>query len=196
MKNLSIARHFKVHKEMALLALAGALTTVNLLVVGVPFNTTRALLTDSQAVPGNQFTTGTFDLRLSDANEIDLNSVTATWTATSMKPGDTVNATLTVKNIGTIAGDHIEISASNIVTEAGSAPGSTGTIPMDRVLEIIVFSYDSVDKRSLIPDSNGNGYKDLDDLEATTIDNLALTDLNTAHTIEMTVLFNYSQSTN
>ena len=113
-----------------------------------------------------------------------------------MRPGDSVNATLSVKNIGTVDGDHIEISTSNTMTEAASPPGSTGTVPMDRVLEIIVFSYDGVDKRSLISDSNGNGFKDLDDLEATTIDNLALTDVNVAHTLEMAVLLNYNVSAN
>ena len=188
--------HSRVSWELALLGLAAAFTAVNLLVVGVPFNPTAAILTDSQAVPSNQFTAGTFDLRLSDSNETDQNSVIATWTASSMKPGESVNASLSVKNVGSIAGDHIEITAINSVTEAASAPGSTSTVPMDRMLEIILFKYDGVDKRNLIPDSNGNGIKDLDDLEATVIDNLALTDLNLAHTIEMTVSFNFSQSTN
>ena len=199
MKNWLLSRGIKAPKELALLvllALAATLTTVNLLVVGVPFDPTAALLTDSQGVPANQFTTGTLDLRLSDSDEFDQNSVTATWTSATMKPGNTVNAILTVKNTGTVAADHIEISASNSVTEAASPSGSISTIPMDSVLEIIVFSYDAVDKRSLIPDSNGNGFKDLDDLEATIVDNLALTDLNVAHTIQMTVLFNYDVSTN
>ena len=84
----------------------------------------------------------------------------------------------------------------NSVTEAASVPGSTGSVPMDRVMEIISFAYDGVDKRGLIPDSNGNGIKDLDDLESTAIDNLALTDINIAHTLQMTVLFNYNLSTN
>ena len=196
MKYRSLFRNIKVPKELVLLALAGTLTAVNLIVVGMPFNPTAALMTDSQGVPSNQFTTGTFDVKLSDSNETDQDSVTATWTSTGMRPGDSVSATLSVKNIGTVVGDHIEISTSNTMTEAASAPGSTSTVPMDSVLEIIVFSYDGVDKRSLISDSNGNGFKDMDDLEATTIDNLALTDLNLAHTLEMTVLLNYNVSAN
>ncbi len=157
---------------------------------------TSAMFTNTQSLGGNSFTSGTFDLRLSDSNEVDLDNVSATWTYSSLKPGDTVNATLSLKNIGTAIGDHVELSTVNSVTEAASVPGSTGSVPMDRVMEIISFAYDGVDKRGLIPDSNGNGIKDLDDLESTAIDNLALTDINIAHTLQMTVLFNYNLSTN
>ena len=50
-------KRIKAPWPMVLLVLAAALTTINLLVLGVPFNPTAALLSDSQAVPNNTFTT-------------------------------------------------------------------------------------------------------------------------------------------
>ena len=196
MKQQPRNRRFRVPKELVLLAIAVVLTTVNLVVVGVPFNPTAALLNDPQAVPSNQFSTGTFDAVLTDANEADQQSVFATWTGSGMRPGDSITATLSVKNVGTVQGNHIEISTANIMTESGSVPGSTATVPMDRVLEITALNYDGVNKVALITDVNGNGIKDLDDLETSALDGLALTDFNVAHTIEMTVSLSFTLSTN
>ena len=47
-----------------------------------------------------------------------------------------------------------------------------------------------------ITDSNGNGIKDLDDLEIASADNLALTDLNVSHTIDITVRLNTDLTAN
>jgi hypothetical protein len=52
-----------------------------------------AVFTDSQAVDGNVFTTGTIDISVAPA--------TALLTATTMMPGDTVNGSAVVTNAGT-----------------------------------------------------------------------------------------------
>jgi hypothetical protein len=52
-----------------------------------------AVFTDSQAVDGNVFTTGTIDISVAPA--------TAILTATTMMPGDTVNGSALVTNAGT-----------------------------------------------------------------------------------------------
>jgi hypothetical protein len=52
-----------------------------------------AVFTDSQAVDGNVFTTGTIDISVAPA--------TAILTATTMMPGDTVNGSAVVTNAGT-----------------------------------------------------------------------------------------------
>ena len=41
----------------------------------------------------------------------------------------------------------------------------------------------------LVADANGNGIKDLDDLEAVELDGLALTDLGVDHPLAMTIRF-------
>ncbi len=71
---------------------------VLLLVVGVlagaPWAITQAVFTDSQAVTGNTFSTGSVDISTSPTS--------ALVTFSAMAPGDTVTAPLTVSNAGTL----------------------------------------------------------------------------------------------
>lgn len=59
---------------------------------------TRAVFNDTATSTANTFTTGTVDLKLSDANETDLDTVTASITLTNSVPGDSVTKPITVKN--------------------------------------------------------------------------------------------------
>ena len=62
-----------------------------------------AYFNDTETSTGNTFTAGTLDLVLSDDDETDQDGVTATWVSpANWAPGDTVPATLTMKNIGTV----------------------------------------------------------------------------------------------
>ena len=173
-----------------------AVAAIAFVALATTVDATAALFNDSQTAGANSFTTGTMDVKLSDSDETDLDSLSTGWTESGMRPGDTASVTITVKNVGTIAADHIEVSAANSMTESVSAPGNTSTTPMDKVLEISVFKYDGVDKLMNITDSNGNGIKDLDDLEIASADNLALTDLNVSHTIDITVRLNTDLTAN
>jgi hypothetical protein len=66
-----------------------------------------AVFTDSQAVAGNVFTTGTIDISVAPA--------TAVLTATTMMPGDTVNGSALVTNGGTA---QLRYSITGIATNA------------------------------------------------------------------------------
>lgn len=140
-----------------------SLLTISLVtVIGVA--ATKAYFSDAETSTENTFTAGTMDLKLNGNN-----SVTATWAMSSMKPGDSVSATINLTNMGSINADHVEInSVANIITDATPL----AAIPLDKKLEITALSYDGVSKLPDIVDSNGNGYKDLDDLESTVLDNL------------------------
>jgi hypothetical protein len=61
---------------------------------GAPWAITQAVWTDSQAVTGNTFSTGSVDISTSPTS--------ALVTFSSMVPGDTVTAPLTVSNAGTL----------------------------------------------------------------------------------------------
>ena len=61
---------------------------------GAPWAITQAVWTDSQAVTGNTFSTGTVDISTSPTS--------ALVTFAGMVPGDTVTAPLTVSNAGTL----------------------------------------------------------------------------------------------
>lgn len=137
---------------------------------------TYALFSDTETSTGNTFTAGTFDLKVSDIDEGIGDGVTATWTASDMKPGTTIGPySVTLQNWGTVAGDHIEISCSNVVTDPEGPESDTeeDTTDMDWVMEITAMTYNGAPNLlSDLSDNNENGIKDLDDFEAQGFDNL------------------------
>lgn len=139
---------------------------------------TRAYFNNQGTSSGNTFSAGTLDLKLSDINEIDQDSVTASWSGSNMVPGGTaVSGTIQFKNSGTIAGNHLEIAATN----------NCIPVDMDKYLEIISLSYGGEDILGSLTYDNGNSWKDLDELEAQGLDNLLLQDLGVNHSFEMSV---------
>ncbi|OGE05577.1 hypothetical protein A3B51_00980 [Candidatus Curtissbacteria bacterium RIFCSPLOWO2_01_FULL_41_18] len=146
---------------------AASIAAAGALVIGATF----AFFSDSGTSSDNVFNSGTLNMQLSDNNQEDLDSVSGTWGLASA-PGDTFTGDLRVTNTGSVAANHIELQFSNVVTDAGSGPGTVSTIPLDRVIEITTFGWDtdgngSVDADLLpgVTQTNGNGIIDLDDLE-------------------------------
>lgn len=169
--------------SLASIAAAGAL------VIGATF----AFFSDSGTSSGNVFATGTLDLKLSDATpETDQDNVTASFGSGTLVPGScTGDQTLTLKNTGTIAANHAEVRlTSNVVTDAGS----NASPDIDSFLRINKLEYDTVSKISQVTDLNTNTFIDLNDWAATpaALDDLALTDLNTGHTLVMDVCLDSS----
>lgn len=144
---------------------------------------TFAFFSDTGTSNDNVFGSGSLDLKLSDDTpETDQDDVTASFGDTAMAPGDSVPGQIRLKNSGTINADHAEVVIANTNSDLDT--------PLDRVLEITVLNYDTVSVLGqLVADPNGNGYADLDDLEAIGLDNLALTDLGTDHPLDITVQF-------
>lgn len=148
---------------------------------------TFAFFSDSGTSSNNVFTAGSFNLVLSDANETAVDNVTETWTGTNMTPGGaSVDATLQLKNSGTVPGNNVHVALSNSL----SAPADL----MDTYLKITTLEYDTVDILSLITDSNGNGFKDLADWAALAGSHsipgsiqLGLTDTGVNHPLHMVV---------
>jgi predicted ribosomally synthesized peptide with SipW-like signal peptide len=93
-----------------------AVSTVVALVSGA----TYAYLNDAETSSGNTFTAGTFDLKIKDQDEGWKDGVTATWTATDMKPGDSYAFEVpfvNMKNVGSIPANHVEITSDYSVVE-------------------------------------------------------------------------------
>jgi predicted ribosomally synthesized peptide with SipW-like signal peptide len=153
---------------------------------------TFAFFSDVGTSSANTFATGTMNLKLSDQNvggvglETDQDSVTASFGSGSLVPGScTGDQTLTLKNTGTVAANHAEVHVANVVNDAGS----NASPDMDSFLVLNKLTYNAVDVRGQITDSNGNGVKDLADwaTNVAELDNLALTDLNVGHDLVMDV---------
>ncbi len=167
-------------KKKILLGLAGILVVGSMVAVG-----TRAYFSQQGEVKSNVFSTGTLSLKLNSAK-----TATAVWKIKTGKPGDEVTGTVNIRNDGSIAANHIEIQTSNAITEATSGPGTKAKIPLDTVLEITTLTYDGDNILSQVTDANGNDIKDLDDLGAVKLDNLALMDKGVDHPLVMTIKFN------
>jgi len=82
-----------------------------------------AYFSDTETSSGNTFTAGTLDLVLSDDDETDLDGVTATWVSPAhWAPGDTVEATLRIKNIGSIGSVNLFLKPTELVEVDGDTP--------------------------------------------------------------------------
>lgn len=150
---------------------------------------TFAFFSDSGTSSSNTFSTGTLILKLTDANETDQDSVTASFGGTLVPGSCTGNQTLNLKNTGTVPANHAEVAVANVVTD--NAP--TATPDMAAWLRINALTYDAVSVLGQIPDSNVNGWVDLADWQtnsATALDSLGLTNLGVDHPFVMDVCLN------
>jgi predicted ribosomally synthesized peptide with SipW-like signal peptide len=187
-----LVKMFKVAKSLLIISVVGVLTV----------KATTAVWSDSAQSTGNVFQAGTLDLKLSDGNETQLDNVTLTWNGTAMTPGgSTATASLLVRNTGNPAADHVHFDVTSNTISEGAGAGSGSANPMDANLEITVLTYDGVSILGFLNDGNGNGRKDLDDWETLAAagigdhdgallpadGTLPLSDLNTDHTLLMTV---------
>ena len=130
-----------------------------------------AYFNDIETSTSNTFTAGTLGLEVGDWNEDFGDGVSATWTMSNMTPGVTTVGPLsvTIRNAGSLLGDHVEVSFSHVIDEA-SNPVPSDTNPastageMARWLEITQMTYDTFDFLPGYTDANGNGFFDLEDL--------------------------------
>jgi predicted ribosomally synthesized peptide with SipW-like signal peptide len=84
---------------------------------------TYAAFNDVQTSSANVFSAGTLDLQLTGTGTPAGDDVTATWgNNTNMVPGGApISGTVTLKNNGSIAADHVEIKFANTVTTNAAA---------------------------------------------------------------------------
>jgi predicted ribosomally synthesized peptide with SipW-like signal peptide len=136
-----------------------------------------AYFSDTKTSTGNTFTAGTLDLKVGDWDEDFKDGVTATWTMSDMVPGVTTVGPYSVnlKNVGTVAANHVEISFSHSIDETTN-PVESDTNPnssprdMARWIEITAMTYNGNDFKAIFNsnpskyDSNGNGFFDLEDV--------------------------------
>lgn len=134
---------------------------------------TMALFSDTEQSTGNSISAGTLDLVVADSDEGFGDGVSATWTLSNAKPGDSVLADLTLQNAGSLSADHVELGFDVTETEAAGPTGtdesdtSPGTAAgMAEQFEVTVMAYDGTNVLGGLSDANGNGIVDLADLVA------------------------------
>ncbi len=179
-----------MNRNIALSALS-VLTTFAL-IGGATF----AFFSDVGTSTGNTFSAGTLDLKLTDDNESAVDNVSTTWVGSNLAPGGPgVTATLNFQNTGTVPGDHVHFKAANTLTDAASAETPVAVGNMMQALQITAMSYDGGDILLSLPDGNGNGIRDLDDLSMVAGDGMSLgslSNLSANHALVMTVVLHSS----
>ena len=143
---------------------------------------TWAFFSDTEKSPIYSAVSARLDLKISDDNEgggRGRDGVTDTWVMDNALPGVTTSGSMEFRNAGTIDADHLEIGVSNNVIDPPGPESDTeeGTTDMDKVVQITKMDYTAPDFSvvnclTLLTDANGNGFIDLDDLEAQGLDNL------------------------
>lgn len=165
-----------------------ALSTLSILAaLGLMGGAAFAFVSDAGDSTENTFATGSFDLQLTDNNQGPQDNVDTTWNGTNMAPGGTaISAVLNFRNSGTITGNHIHFKATNTPTDVGNAEDLG---PMQRLLRITSMEYDGSSILGLVPETNGNGFPDLEDLQSggDGITLGLLNDLNSDHLLNMAV---------
>ena len=153
------------------------LTVTVLIVMGLVGGGTWAYFSDPETSTGNIVTAGTLDLRTDDVN-----GVAATLFTENLKPGAYVptaaNATITLKNEGTIDGGSLDITVAYVETDNATQEaiiaGDTdlsGNLTADQYatgLTLTIFDYDGTNliTSANISDENGNSRVDIHDLKA------------------------------
>ena len=141
-----------------------------------------AYFSDVGTSTANTFSTGSLNLVLSNNATTFTEDVTATWGDTDMLPNEfTPVGTLTLKNTGSVAGDHVDVAFANF--------NSDSTYPLDAVMRVTTLTYNGVNLltglNAISPntyglqDTNTSGYLELDELASQDLDqhNLSLNDL-------------------
>lgn len=143
--------------------------------------TTLAAFVDTETSSNNTFTAGSLDLKIKDNDEPWSDGVFRTWVITNLVPGETricAIEQIEFRNFGTVPGSSLRIGCANHIDDPPGPESDTeeGTLDMDRMIEVTSLTYGDgfpvLELSALIADFNGNGWKDLDDLENAAITGL------------------------
>jgi predicted ribosomally synthesized peptide with SipW-like signal peptide len=136
---------------------------------GVGAYGTFAYFNDTGESTDNLFTSGTVDVKLDDRDNVD-----AIVSAGNFAPGDEVSGALAVTNDGTISSyddqDHtVKLDVAANVTQTDADGQSTD---MASYLQLTTLDYGGEDQLANVSDANGNGYKDVADLDGSPLSGL------------------------
>jgi len=177
-----------------------------ILALGLAGTGALAYFSDTETSMGNTYTAGTFDLKVADPNQdgAGYDGVSQTWVMSNMIPGtSTVSSKVWFRNAGSIPANHLEIAVSNTVIDGPGPESDTeeGTTDMARVIEITSMKYTPpagtgpvIDCLAWLTDKNGNGIKDLDDLQELGIDSLPPPKISPFITTELEITLKFHSS--
>lgn len=158
---------------------------------------TGAFFTDRDRSTSNTVEAGTLDITLDGTN----NDLTSSFSITNGKPGDSASHNYTLRNVGSIEADHVEITIGFGENDTRTEPSDTeldtelnGSETAQQI-EVTTFEYQNESGATItdilagVTDSNNNGIKDLDEVvnQATITDDLAPPRANSANTTHLVI---------
>ncbi len=160
-------------------------------VAAVAIGGTIAYFSDTETSTGNTITAGTLELEIRDQDEGFGNGVTATWTASDVKPGNQYDFTVPfvgLRKLGTVNADHLEITDDYRVIEEipcieSDTDCQTNLNPDKMAKEMIITRCEYYDATTIncltdtnpdrrIDDQDGDGKITFYDLKNDKLDNL------------------------
>lgn len=137
-----------------------------------------AYFSDVEQTTDNSFTAGTLDLKTNGAD-----GVTATITATNMKPGDRMptsgNASVNLTNVGSIDGSTLDINFTYVESDGQNPTEFPANMTADEFADellVVVLNYGGTDLLPSISDGDADG---VDMKEAASADLTGQTGINT-----------------
>ena len=140
--------------------LLASLMVIGLVAGAVAFGAASFL--DTETSEDNTVSTGSLDLQISDGNEDFGDGVSETWVRLNVKPGDDLAcASISAKNVGSIAGGSMDITVSNDIIDPPGPESDTGDqtttgLEMAAYVELTWLVYDGVPLLPLILDPNSD----------------------------------------
>ena len=139
------------------------LTIAFMLLIGMTSIGTWAYFSDVETSGGNVLAAGTLDLKTNDGD-----GVSQTLSAANMGPGDTIGPeTITLKNVGSLAGSTLDLVFTYVESDASSNPFNKSADDTAAIIELITLKYDGSSLLASVMDNNTNGYRDIEDLKNT-----------------------------
>ena len=136
------------------------LTIAFMLLIGMGGIGTWAYFQDTETSTGNVLAAGTLDLKTDNVD-----GVTQTLYASNLKPGDIVSGSITLKNIGTVAGSTLDLAFSYLGSDSSPNPAPMSADATAAVIEVTTLDYGGSSLLGSVSDGNSNLYIDIQDLK-------------------------------
>ncbi|MBA7711276.1 hypothetical protein ES703_120233 [subsurface metagenome] len=136
------------------------LTIAFMLLISMGGIGTWAYFQDTETSTGNVFAAGTLDLK---TNDVD--GVTQTLYASNLKPGDDVSGSITLNNIGSVAGSTLDLVFSYVESDNSFNSVNISANATAAQMELTALNYGGSNLLPDVSDTNANVYLDVEDLK-------------------------------
>ncbi|PSP54763.1 hypothetical protein BRC82_08485 [Halobacteriales archaeon QS_1_67_19] len=184
---IEIMYNNKIIASVVLILLGGAVAGVG----------TWAYFSDKDRSTSNTVEAGTLDITIDGTND----DVESSFSLTNAKPGDATSHNYTLRNVGSIEADHVEVTIGYDENDTRSEPSDSelneelNANETAQHIEVTTYEYQNESGATVqnllsgVSDGNNNGIKDLEDVvdQAAFTDNLAPPQANSGNATHLVI---------